>query len=140
MCLDRLTTPDCQMTEPPPRRALQAHRRPTNCILPCNSGAHPARMSPRSADVYKRQVGVTYKVTPKWLVSADFNYHGWERYSKLTLNFENNGTLVTPKNFHNTKTFRLGTQYMFTEKFAGRLGYYYDESPYTCLLYTSRCV
>ena len=76
-------------------------------------------------------VGVTYKVTPKWLVSADFNYHGWERYSKLTLNFENNGTLVTPKNFHNTKTFRLGTQYMFTEKFAGRLGYYYDESPYT---------
>lgn len=76
-------------------------------------------------------LGVTYKVTPKWLVSADFNYHGWERYSKLTLNFENNGTLVTPKNFHNTKTFRLGTQYMFTEKFAGRLGYYYDESPYT---------
>lgn len=76
-------------------------------------------------------VGVTYKLTPKWLVSADFNYHGWERYSKLTLNFENNGTLVTPKNFHNTKTFRLGTQYMFTEKFAGRLGYYYDESPYT---------
>lgn len=76
-------------------------------------------------------VGVTYKVTPKWLVSADFNYHGWERYSKLTLNFENNGTLVTPKNFHNTKTFRLGTQYMFTEKFVGRLGYYYDESPYT---------
>ena len=21
--------------------------------------------------------------------SADFNYHGWERYSKLTLDFEN---------------------------------------------------
>ena len=76
-------------------------------------------------------VGLTYKVTPKWLVSADFNYHGWERYNKLTLNLENSGALVTPKNFHNTKTFRIGTQYMLTNKLAGRLGYYYDESPYT---------
>jgi long-subunit fatty acid transport protein len=32
-------------------------------------------------------IGLTYKITPKWLVSADFNYHGWERYSKLTLDF-----------------------------------------------------
>jgi len=76
-------------------------------------------------------VGLTYKVTPKWLVSAGFNYHGWERYNKLTLNLENSGALVTPKNFHNTKTFRIGTQYMLTDKLAGRLGYYYDESPYT---------
>ncbi|GGP03626.1 membrane protein [Cloacibacterium rupense] len=84
-------------------------------------------------------IGVTYKVTPKWLVSADFNYHGWERYNKLTLDFANAPIgnqadptiLSTPKNFHNAKTFRFGTQYMFTDKFAGRLGYYYDESPYT---------
>lgn len=84
-------------------------------------------------------IGVTYKVTPKWLLSADFNYHGWERYNKLTLDFANAPignqadptVLATPKNFHNAKTFRFGTQYMFTDKFAGRLGYYYDESPYT---------
>lgn len=84
-------------------------------------------------------IGVTYKVTPKWLLSADFNYHGWERYNKLTLDFANAPIgnqadptiLATPKNFHNAKTFRFGTQYMFTDKFAGRLGYYYDESPYT---------
>lgn len=83
-------------------------------------------------------IGLTYKITPKWLVSAGFNYHGWERYSKLTLDFENaqvgnqadKTVLVSPKNFKNAKTFRIGTQYMFNEKFAGRLGYYYDESPY----------
>lgn len=83
-------------------------------------------------------IGLTYKVTPKWLISADFNYHGWERYGKLTLDFENalvgNQTdktiLVSPKNFHNTKTYRIGTQYLITDKLAGRLGYYYDESPY----------
>ncbi|UZT96504.1 outer membrane protein transport protein [Chryseobacterium fluminis] len=84
-------------------------------------------------------VGLTYKITPKWLVSADFNYHGWERYSKLTLDFANAPVgnqpdptvLVAPKNFKNTKTFRLGTQYAFTDMIYGRLGAYYDESPYS---------
>ncbi len=83
-------------------------------------------------------VGATYKVNPKWSISADFNYHGWERYSELTLDFANapvgnqtdNTILKTPKNFKNSKTFRLGTQYIFNDKVSGRLGWYYDESPY----------
>ncbi|RMZ60921.1 aromatic hydrocarbon degradation protein [Chryseobacterium nematophagum] len=84
-------------------------------------------------------IGLTYKITPKWLVAADFNYHGWEKYSKLTLDFANAPVgntsdptvLVAPKNFRNSKTFRLGTQYAFTEMISARLGAYYDESPYS---------
>ncbi|KAA0127140.1 aromatic hydrocarbon degradation protein [Chryseobacterium sp. SN22] len=84
-------------------------------------------------------VGLTYKVTPKWLVSADFNYHGWSRYTQLTLDFASapvgnqaDPTIsVSPKNFRNSKTFRLGTQYAFTDMIYGRLGAYYDESPYS---------
>ncbi|WP_027381039.1 OmpP1/FadL family transporter [Chryseobacterium daeguense] len=84
-------------------------------------------------------IGLTYKVTPKWQISADFNYHGWERYSKLTLDFEkapvgnqaDPTVLVSPKNFRNAKTFRLGTQYAFSSMIYGRLGAYYDESPYS---------
>ena len=34
------------------------------------------------------------------------------------------------KNFKNTQTWRFGTQYQFTDMIAGRLGYYYDQSPY----------
>ncbi|AYO56664.1 aromatic hydrocarbon degradation protein [Chryseobacterium sp. 6424] len=83
-------------------------------------------------------VGVTYKVTPKWSVSGDFNYSGWGRYQSLTLDFENAPAgnqadatvLVSPKNFKSTQTWRVGTQYMVTDNFAARLGYYYDESPY----------
>ena len=82
-------------------------------------------------------IGLTYKITPKWLVSADFNYHGWERYSKLTLDFENaqvgnqaDKTVLVSLKLQNAKTFRIGTQYMLTDKLAGRLGYYFDESPY----------
>lgn len=85
-------------------------------------------------------IGVTYKVTPKWQISGDFNYSGWDRYSSLTLDFENAPAgnqandptiLVNPKNFKSTQTWRIGTQYMVSENFAARLGYYYDESPYS---------
>lgn len=84
-------------------------------------------------------LGLSYKVTPKWMLSADFNYQGWSKYTKLTLDFDhatvgNTADLTVksiPKNFKNSKVFRLGTQYMLTDKLAGRLGYYWDESPYT---------
>lgn len=84
-------------------------------------------------------LGATYKITPKWKMSADFNFSGWEKYNKLTLDFENAKignqadptVLVSPKNWHNTKTFRVGTEYLFNDRIAGRIGYYYDESPYT---------
>ena len=84
-------------------------------------------------------IGATYKITPKWQVSADFNYQGWSQYGRLVIDFENAiaGNVPTdmtvsstPKNFKSTKIFRVGTQYMLTDKLAGRLGYYFDESPY----------
>ena len=83
-------------------------------------------------------IGAAWKVTPKWKLAADFNYTGWEKYSKLTLDFANAPVgnqadptvLVNPKNFHNTKTFRLGTEYKFNDMIAGRAGWYWDESPY----------
>ena len=84
-------------------------------------------------------IGATYKITPKWLVSGDFNYSGWHRYNQLKLDFANapignqpndKTVLVSPKNFKNTKTYRVGTQYQINDMFAARAGYYYDESPY----------
>lgn len=84
-------------------------------------------------------LGATYKVTPKWSVSGDFNYSGWSKYDQLTLDFDHalvgnqpaDPTVsVVPKNFKDTKTYRIGTQYMVMPYLAARLGYYYDESPY----------
>ncbi|QCX53106.1 OmpP1/FadL family transporter [Elizabethkingia sp. JS20170427COW] len=84
-------------------------------------------------------LGLTYKITPRWSVSGDFNYYGWEKYSKLTIDFANATVgnqasdptqYVNPKEFKNSKSFRIGTQYWFNDKIAGRLGYYFDESPY----------
>lgn len=84
-------------------------------------------------------VGVTYKLTPKWIVSGDFNYSGWDRYNQLTLDFANAPignqpndptVLVSPKNFKSTQTWRVGTQYQINDMLAARAGYYYDQSPY----------
>lgn len=84
-------------------------------------------------------IGATYKVTPKWLIAADFNYSGWDRYNRLTLDFANAPignqadptVLVSPKNFQSTQTWRVGTQYQINDMIAARAGYYYDESPYS---------
>src|SRR5690606_8656650 len=62
-------------------------------------------------------IGATYKITPKWQVSGDFNYSGWAQYNSLTLDFENAPIgnqasdptkLVTPKNWKSTQTWRVG--------------------------------
>ncbi len=85
-------------------------------------------------------IGVTYKVTPKWLISGDFNYSGWDQYNRLKLDFANAPignqpddptVLVSPKNFKSTQTWRIGTQYQINDMIAARAGYYYDQSPYS---------
>ncbi len=84
-------------------------------------------------------IGATYKITPKWMVSGDFNYSGWDQYNQLTLDFANAPignqadptVLVSPKNFQSTQTWRVGTQYQINDMIAARAGYYYDESPYS---------
>ncbi|MCB9201790.1 MAG: outer membrane protein transport protein [Flavobacteriales bacterium] len=83
-------------------------------------------------------LGVSYRVSPKWLLSSDINYAGWESYKSLDINFghakigndSNDNTLSkTKKDFKNSFIYRIGTEYLITDKLAGRLGYYYDTSP-----------
>jgi long-chain fatty acid transport protein len=110
---------------------------PSSLLSNFNGGSDNFKATLPLVDEYT--VGVTYKVTPKWLISADYNYHGWERYSKLTLDFNtvaagnqpNDPTVsVSPKNFKNTSSVRIGTQYAFNDMIFGRFGWYYDQSPY----------
>lgn len=110
---------------------------PTSLLPNFNGGSDNFKATLPLVDEYT--LGVTYKITPKWLISADYNYHGWERYSKLTLDFDNvpagnqpndPTVLVNPKNFRNTSSVRVGTQYAFNDMIFGRLGWYYDETPY----------
>lgn len=74
-------------------------------------------------------VGLSYQVTDKWLLAFDYNRAMWSVYEALTVNFENGTTSVNPRNYQNTSTYRVGTQYVANDKFTFRAGWYFDESP-----------
>ncbi|UOB18883.1 OmpP1/FadL family transporter [Abyssalbus ytuae] len=78
-------------------------------------------------------VGISYKITDKWLVAADFNRVFWNSYESLDIDFLINTPAlpdsVNPRNYHNTSTYRFGAQYTANNKFVLRGGYYYDETP-----------
>jgi long-chain fatty acid transport protein len=75
-------------------------------------------------------VGLSYKVTDKWLVAFDYNRAYWNAYESLDVSFGNGiPTSVNPRNYKDASTYRVGTQYIPNDKFAFRAGWYFDESP-----------
>lgn len=75
--------------------------------------------------------GLSYNITDKWMVAFDYNRTMWSAYEALTVDFAKEGipTSVNARNYHDTNTYRVGTQYKATEKFTFRAGWYKDESP-----------
>ncbi|MCW1147186.1 OmpP1/FadL family transporter [Flavobacterium lacisediminis] len=74
-------------------------------------------------------VGLSYQVTDKWMLAFDYNRAMWSVYEALTVNFENGTSSVNPRNYQNSSTYRVGTQYKANDKFTFRAGWYFDESP-----------
>ena len=67
--------------------------------------------------------GLSFNVTKKWMIAFDFNRTMWSAYKSLTVDFDNNvPTSVNARNYHDTNTFRVGTQYVVNDKFTFRAG------------------
>lgn len=74
--------------------------------------------------------GLSFNVTKKWMIAFDYNRTMWSAYKALTVDFDNSvPTSVNARNYHNTNTYRVGTQYKANDKFTFRAGWYKDESP-----------
>lgn len=75
--------------------------------------------------------GLSVQVTDKWLVAFDYNYTIWSAYKSLDIDFSNADTpdSQNPRNYKNSSTYRIGTQYAANDKFTFRAGWYFDESP-----------
>ena len=76
--------------------------------------------------------GLSYQATDKWLFAFDYNYVKWSAYKSLDVKFAPTSglpTSVNPRNYKNSSTYRLGTQYVANDKFTLRAGWYFDESP-----------
>lgn len=75
-------------------------------------------------------VGLSYNITKKWMVAFDYNRTMWSAYKSLNVDFANSvPTSVNARNYENTNTYRVGTQYIANDKFTFRAGWYKDESP-----------
>lgn len=73
--------------------------------------------------------GLSIQFTDKWLVAFDYNYTMWSVYKSLDIQFANGSSSSNPRNYQNSSTYRVGTQYKANDKFTFRAGYYFDESP-----------
>ena len=74
--------------------------------------------------------GLSVQVSEKLLLAFDYNYALWSVYDALVVDFENSvPTSVNARNYKNASTYRLGAQYVATDKFTFRAGWYFDESP-----------
>lgn len=74
--------------------------------------------------------GLSVQVTNKWLVAFDYNRAYWNVYKALTVDFANaTPTSSNPRNYKDSSSFRVGTQFKPNDKFAFRAGWYFDESP-----------
>ncbi len=74
-------------------------------------------------------VGLSYQVTDKWMLAFDYNRTMWSVYEALDVKFGNDTESLNPRNYKNSSTYRLGTQYVANDKFTFRAGWYFDESP-----------
>lgn len=75
-------------------------------------------------------VGLGYNISSKWLVAADFNYTFWSAYEELLIDFDSDvPDSQNPRNYKDSYTIRIGTQYLVSEHFALRGGFYYDTTP-----------
>lgn len=78
-------------------------------------------------------IGIGYAITNKISLALDINYVGWKSYDSLNIDFaqhtENLKDLHSPKMYQNVFIYRIGGQYLLSNKWTVRLGAYYDMSP-----------
>ena len=82
-------------------------------------------------------IGIVIKPSEKFLITADFQYVGWDSYNKLEVTFndfidsETGKPLVSSseRNFNDGYITRLGTEYVMSDLLTLRGGIFYDVNP-----------
>ncbi len=77
-------------------------------------------------------VGVSYQVNEKLLLSVEVNYVFWDVYDTLTFEFGQKPELLNSKNpreYSNKLIGRIGGEYIVNDMITVRAGAYYDPSP-----------
>ena len=108
---------------------LIAYKKNPIVIPPLDKGTFSAEL-PLPSNL---NVAVSFKATDRLLLSGEVQFVGWSAYKALNVQFSqevlNGYSINAPKNYENTRIYRLGGQFAATERLDLRLGAYLDESP-----------
>ena len=101
----------------------------TGQIPPLDKGTFHAQLPLPSNTTF----GVSYRPTDRWELALDLQFVGWSAYDSLNVVFNEKVLKIedikAEKNYKNTMIYRIGAQYMATDRLDVRLGLYYDQSP-----------
>ncbi len=87
-----------------------------------------------SADLtapYNFAAGAAYQVTPKLLLSLDFQFVGWSSYDTLKVDFNQSSVsdIASPRLYDNSFIIRMGGDYQVNENLSILAGIYFDKTP-----------
>lgn len=73
--------------------------------------------------------GVAFRPVQGWEIELDASWRGWSSYERLDLELPGGQVQSSPKDWRNSYTVRLGTEYAFLERWVARLGGAWDQTP-----------
>ena len=101
----------------------------TGQVPPLDKGTFHAQLPLPSNTTF----GVSYRPSKRWELALDLQFVGWQAYDSLNVVFNEKilqiEDIKAEKNFKNTMIYRVGAQYLATERLDVRMGIYYDQSP-----------
>lgn len=75
------------------------------------------------------QLGVMFAPIPAWEIEVDGSLRGWSSYDRLDIELPNGDVESANKDWEDTFTVRVGTEYTYEERWAVRLGFIWDQTP-----------
>lgn len=73
--------------------------------------------------------GVSVAPLPEWDVELDASWRGWSSYDSLDVELPDGQVQSSRKDWKDSYTLRIGTEYTFDKRWAARLGLIWDQTP-----------
>jgi long-chain fatty acid transport protein len=74
-------------------------------------------------------LGVLFAPVPEWELEVDAAYRGWSSYDRLDIKLPHGEITSANKDWEDTLTLRVGTEYTFAQRWSARLGFIWDPTP-----------
>jgi long-chain fatty acid transport protein len=102
--------------------------------LPPDGDVRTSIVLPQTLDL-----GVAFSPLPEWQLEVDVNWLGWSSYDRIFIELPANQTSLAVKNWKDTFAVRVGTEYTLENRWSGRLGFAWDDTPASAPCSRRRC-